>query len=76
MLDSYVMRLISIYIKANLFTAPLVKIKQAITQLKKEITQMDIRQGVVEHILLQAKLKDKTSQNKQAHSTTTTAAVY
>lgn len=53
--------------------APLVKIKQSITQLKKEITQMDIRQGVVEHILLQAKLKDKTSQNKQAHSANPTA---
>ncbi|XP_071095047.1 intraflagellar transport protein 57 homolog [Haliotis cracherodii] len=47
--------------------APLVKIKQAIQQLKKENTQMDIRTGVVEHVLLQAKLKDKTSQNKQAH---------
>lgn len=29
---------------------------------------MDIRAGVVEHILLQAKLKDKTLQNKQVHS--------
>lgn len=56
--------------------APLVKIKQAISQLKKEITQMDIRQGVVEHILLQAKLKDKASQNKQAHSAATGAPVY
>ena len=52
-------------------TAPLVKIKQAIQQLKKEITQMDIRSGVVEHVLLQAKLKDKTTQNKQVHSSTT-----
>ena len=52
------------------------KIKQAISQLKKEITQMDIRQGVVEHILLQAKLKDKASQNKQAHSAATGAPVY
>lgn len=51
--------------------APLVKIKQAIQQLKKEITQMDIRAGVVEHVLLQAKLKDKTTQNKQVHSTGT-----
>ncbi|PVD36042.1 hypothetical protein C0Q70_03012 [Pomacea canaliculata] len=51
--------------------APLVKIKQSIQQLKKEITQMDIRSGVVEHVLLQAKLKDKTSQNKQAHSSNT-----
>jgi estrogen-related receptor beta like 1 len=51
------------------FAAPLVKIKQSIQQLKKEITQMDIRSGVVEHILLQAKLKEKTTQNKQVHST-------
>lgn len=51
--------------------APLVKIKQAIQQLKKDITQMDIRSGVVEHVLLQAKLKDKTTQNKQVHSSTT-----
>jgi len=51
------------------FSAPLVKVRQAITQLKKENTQMDIRMGVVEHILLQAKLKDKASQNKQAHTT-------
>lgn len=55
--------------------APLVKIKQAISQLKKENTQMDIRMGVVEHILLQAKLKDKASQNKQVHSSNQ-AAVY
>lgn len=47
--------------------APLVKIKQAIQQLKKENMQMEIRCGVVEHILLQAKLNDKTSQNKEVH---------
>ena len=58
------------------FLAPLVKIKQAITQLKKENTQMDIREGVVEHILLQAKLKDKTSQNKQAHTTNPSSTQY
>ncbi|XP_021347570.1 intraflagellar transport protein 57 homolog isoform X1 [Mizuhopecten yessoensis] len=51
--------------------APLVKIKQAIQQLKKENMQMEIRMGVVEHVLLQAKLKDKASQNKQLHSNTT-----
>ncbi|KAL8618483.1 hypothetical protein ACOMHN_049900 [Nucella lapillus] len=48
--------------------APLVKIKQAIQQLKKEVTQMDIRSGVVEHVLLQAKLKDKASLNRQVHT--------
>ncbi|ESO99934.1 hypothetical protein LOTGIDRAFT_113043 [Lottia gigantea] len=47
--------------------APLVKIKQAISSLKKESTQMDIRIGVVEHVLLQAKLKDKATQSKQTH---------
>ncbi|KAL3884532.1 hypothetical protein ACJMK2_024666, partial [Sinanodonta woodiana] len=51
--------------------APLVKIKQANQQLKKETTQMDIRIGVVEHILLQAKLKDKATQNKQVHTAAT-----
>lgn len=48
--------------------APLVKIKQALQQLKKETAQMDVRIGVVEHILLQAQLKDKNIQNKQAHT--------
>ncbi|GAB1600686.1 intraflagellar transport protein 57 homolog [Argonauta hians] len=48
--------------------APLVKIKQTLQQLKKECSQMDVRIGVVEHILLQAKLKDKNIQNKQAHT--------
>ncbi|XP_050416006.1 intraflagellar transport protein 57 homolog [Patella vulgata] len=47
--------------------APLVKIKQAIQQIKKESTQMDIRIGVVEHVLLQAKLKDKATLSKQTH---------
>ncbi|XP_041373379.1 intraflagellar transport protein 57 homolog [Gigantopelta aegis] len=47
--------------------APLVKIKQSIQQLKKENTQMDIRIGVVEHVLLQAKLKEKNTQNRQAY---------
>lgn len=48
--------------------APLVKIKQILQQLKKECAQMDVRIGVVEHVLLQAKLKDKNIQNKQAHT--------
>ena len=48
---------VSLYI-----VAPLVKIKQAIQRLKQEVQQMDIRTGVVEHILIQAKLKERTSQ--------------
>lgn len=64
------------YIPLLYILAPLVKIKQAITSLKKEITTMDIRMGVVEHILLQAKLKDKTSQNKQVHATAAPASYW
>ncbi|XP_078590345.1 intraflagellar transport protein 57 homolog [Branchiostoma floridae x Branchiostoma japonicum] len=43
---------------------PLVKIKQALTRLKTEMTQMDIRSGVVEHTLNQAKLKDKSNMQR------------
>ena len=46
------------------FPAPLVKIKQALQKLRAEISQMDIRIGVVNHILLQAKLKEKHESNR------------
>ena len=46
------------------FLAPLVKIKQAIQRIKQECQQMDVRVGVVQHILLQAKMKERTNQNK------------
>ena len=45
-------------------TAPLVKIKQALQRLKNEVTQMDVRLGVVEQSLIQAKLKDKSIMQK------------
>eukprot|EP00049_Salpingoeca_infusionum_P000974 m.43979 g.43979 ORF g.43979 m.43979 type:complete len:401 (-) comp10811_c1_seq1:1432-2634(-) len=38
---------------------PLVKIKQALTALKKDISQMDLRIGVVQHILLSASVRAK-----------------
>lgn len=40
--------------------APLVKIKQTLNRLKTESTQMDIRIGVIEHVLRQAYFRDKT----------------
>lgn len=40
--------------------APLVRIKQSLNRLKTESTQMDIRIGVIEHILMQARMRDKT----------------
>ncbi|KAG8430502.1 hypothetical protein GDO86_020477, partial [Hymenochirus boettgeri] len=48
--------------------APLVKIKQALTKLKHEIVQMDIRIGVVEHTLLQSTLKEKSNMTRDMHS--------
>jgi len=38
---------------------PLVKIKQTLGRLKKENTQMDVRIGVIEHVLRQAHFKDR-----------------
>lgn len=49
--------------------APVVKIKQSLTKLRQEIVQMDIRIGVVEHDLLQAKLKEKSIMTRDMHAT-------
>ncbi|NWS13904.1 IFT57 protein, partial [Pachyramphus minor] len=50
--------------------APLVKIKQALTKLKQETIQMDIQIGVMEHTLLQSKLKEKSNMTRDMHATT------
>lgn len=47
---------------------PLVKMKQALTKLKQENLQMDIRIGVVEHTLLQSKLKEKSDMTRDMHA--------
>lgn len=52
-------------------TAPLVKIKQSLTKLKQETVQMDIRIGVVEHTLLQSKLKEKSNMTRDMHAAVT-----
>lgn len=49
--------------------APLVKIKQSLTKLRQETAQMDIRVGVVEHTLLQSKLKEKSNMTRDMHAT-------
>ncbi len=54
--------------------APLVKIKQALQRLKVEVTQMDVRIGVVEHSLLQARLKDKNNFQKDMNESVGTFA--
>ncbi|KAM3605280.1 uncharacterized protein V6R79_023389 [Siganus canaliculatus] len=49
--------------------APVVKIKQSLMKLKQEIVQMDVRLGVVEHTLLQAKLREKSNMTRDLHAT-------
>ncbi|XP_077470878.1 intraflagellar transport protein 57 homolog [Stigmatopora argus] len=45
--------------------AAVVKIKQSLSKLKQEIVQMDVRAGVVAHMLMQAKLKRKSNMSVQ-----------
>lgn len=47
--------------------APLENIKQSLKQLRKEIVQMDVRIGAIQHTLLRAKVKEKfnKAQNTQ-----------
>jgi len=47
---------------------PLVNIRKTLGRLKQEIINMDVRIGVVEHTLLQAKLKDKSNMQRDMHS--------
>ncbi|XP_064650800.1 intraflagellar transport protein 57 homolog [Lineus longissimus] len=49
--------------------APLVKIKQAIARMKMENQQMDIRVGVLEHMLLQAKMAERSDQRRLGENT-------
>ncbi|XP_031469046.1 intraflagellar transport protein 57 homolog isoform X1 [Phasianus colchicus] len=47
---------------------PLVRIKQALTKLKQETIQMDIQIGVMEHTLLQSKLKEKSNMTRDMNA--------
>lgn len=40
-------------------SAPLVNIKRAISKIKSEIIEMDVRIGVLQCLLLQIKIRDK-----------------
>lgn len=41
------------------FLAPLINIKKAVSTLKTEIKEMDIRIGVLQSIYMQSKIRDK-----------------
>lgn len=49
--------------------APVVKVKQSLTKLKQEIVQMDLMIGVLEHTLLQAKLREKSNMTRDMLAT-------
>lgn len=48
--------------------APLVKIKQALTKIKNELIQMELRIGVLQHVVITAKVNDKTAMQRDMHS--------
>lgn len=52
-------------------SGPLVRIKQAMTKLKNDCVQMELRIGVVEHTLLMAALKHKDNMQMEMNSTLT-----
>jgi len=46
--------------------APLARIRQAMDGLRRECTQMEIRVGVLQHILLSSRLKEKNRTGRSA----------
>ncbi|KAL5271277.1 hypothetical protein ACHWQZ_G001799 [Mnemiopsis leidyi] len=49
-------------------SGPLVKIKQAITKVKNELVQMELRIGVLQHVVITAKVNDKTNMTRDMNS--------
>ena len=43
---------------------PLVNIRRSLARMKQEVTAMNVRIGVVEHTVLQAKLRDKSNMQR------------
>ncbi|XP_020602976.1 intraflagellar transport protein 57 homolog [Orbicella faveolata] len=55
---------------------PLVRIKQALTRLKQEVQQMEVRIGVVEHSLLVAKIRDRSAIREDMHAPVSDATTF
>ena len=47
--------------------SPLVNIRRSLARVRSEITSMDVRIGVLEHSLLQARLKDRSNMQRDMH---------
>ena len=48
--------------------SPLVNIRKSLARVKAEMLAMDVRVGVVQHTLLQARLKDRSNMQRDMHS--------
>ena len=44
--------------------SPLVNIRRSLARVKSEITSMDVRIGVLEHSLLQARMRDRSNMQR------------
>ena len=54
---------------------PLVNIRKALNRIKQEVQGMDVRIGVVEHTLLQYRLRDKEALQQEANVQFTTNSI-
>eukprot|EP00042_Codosiga_hollandica_P025016 m.108561 g.108561 ORF g.108561 m.108561 type:complete len:403 (+) comp51742_c0_seq3:91-1299(+) len=57
-------------------SAPVVKIKQSLTKLKAEISQIDLRIGVLQHTLLMSKVRAKSSILEQMNADVDTSDMF
>ncbi len=51
--------------KLILFVGPLVKIKKAIEELNRDVVRVDVRIPVLEHTLMQSKVREKEEDNDE-----------
>ena len=51
--------------KLILFIGPLVKIKKAIEELNRDVVRVDVRIAVLEHTLMQSKVREKEEANDE-----------
>lgn len=55
--------------------APLINIKKTITKMKNEISEMNIRIGVLEYSLMCARVRDRTQLREDMNSTSTSVII-
>lgn len=56
-----------------MFVAPLINIKRTITKMKNEISEMNVRIGVLEYSLMCARIRDRTQLQEDMNNTNNVA---